>query len=137
MKIFTPGTIARAADVNENFQELADAINSLKEDTGWVTPGLKPINNWKTYGNGFRYRKIGKVCQIEAPIYCSGGMPNGASVVFNDLPEDIVPAGPITALGNASDATLLCLLSGRTLSVNRMAGNAASWFGVYMCYLVK
>lgn len=30
MKIFTPGTIARAADVNENFEELKTAIDELK-----------------------------------------------------------------------------------------------------------
>lgn len=137
MKIFTPGTIARAADVNENFQELADAINSLKEDTGWVRPNIKPINNFQTFGNGLEYRRVGKMCQLQVPIYRTGGIGTSPTVAFNDLPEDIASSGPITAIGNASDATMLGLINGRTISLTRLAGNAGSWFGLYFCYLAN
>lgn len=127
---------ATAKSASDDLKGKIGALETLSSDTGWVKVNLQPKNGWQTYGDGLKYRKVGKMCQIELPIYRSGGVPTTMSTVYDNLPEEIASISPMTALGNASDATMLCLLNGRTIQVARLAGNAQSWFGTYFCYLV-
>ena len=127
------GIAKRASD---DLKGKIGALETLGRDTGWIKPPLSPINGFETYGDGLRYRLVGKICQIELPIYRNAGVPNEQLAVFKNLPEEIASLGPVTVIGNTTDATMIGLLNGQTISVGRVAGSGGAWFGLYFVYPV-
>lgn len=127
---------AIAKSASNDLKGKIGTIETLGRDTGWIKPSLSPINGFGTYGDGLRYRLVGKICQIELPIYRNAGVPTEPLAVFENLPEEIASLGPVTAIGNTTGATMIGLINGRTISVGRAAGSASAWFGLYFVYPV-
>lgn len=127
---------AIAKSASNDLKGKMGAIETLDRDTGWIKPPQSPINGFETYGDGLRYRLVGKICQIELPIYRNEGIPKQMLKVFDNLPEEIASLGPVSAIGNTTDATMIGLLNGRSISVGCAAGSAGAWFGLYFVYPV-
>lgn len=127
---------AIAKSASNDLKGKIGTIETLGKDTGWVKVPLKPINGFSTYGDGLRYRRIGNLCQIELPIYRNAGVPTEPLAVFENLPEEIASLGPVTAIGNTTEATMIGLINVRKISVGRATGSASAWFGLYFVYPV-
>lgn len=127
---------AIAKSASDDLKGKIGAIETLDRDTGWVNLKLSPKNGFSIYGNGARYRLVGKICQLEIPVYKSAGIPTEASVIFDDLPDEIASIGPVTTLGYSTSAAILGLLIGRTVKVGLISGSGQAWPNLYFVYPV-
>ncbi|MDK7733251.1 hypothetical protein QP568_02930 [Propionimicrobium lymphophilum] len=125
-----------AKSASDDLKGKIGTIETLGRDTGWVKLQLSPKNGFTLYGNGARYRLVGKMCQLEVPVYRSAGIPNEPLAIFDDLPEEIASMGPTTTLGNSTSAAILGLLIERIVKVGRISGSDAAWPVLYFTYLV-
>lgn len=128
---------AIAKSASNDLKGKMGTIETLGRDTGWVKVPLKPLNGFSTYGDGLRYRLVGKICQVELPVYRDSGIPTSGLAVFDNLPEEMASLGPVSAIGNTDAAAMVVgLINGRKLSVNLASGSSGAWVGLYFVYPV-